>query len=300
MYLTLEHRFAFVHIPKTAGETLFRLFADALGSTTRDPPLAIAYWGQDKRRGLDLTHLHQDVLYEYVPQRLYEDCVSFCVVRDPYDRFYSAFGDIPSKVHYSQHVAKNQAPFWVTKYDAYPDPKTPKNSAADVAKAFAQFCQVVDTQGIPDDVVSKHNIHLVPQHKFVYRGNKQNVTAVLRYESLDEGLPKLFAAHKLPFERNPRFRNKPGWKERRHWRIHFNDLDPTRLKKRYLSKYTPAAIALVNKWYAKDFARFGYEMIDPATFTAPVEGAGNGVGRSVRGRSARERQGVRTRKRGRR
>ena len=55
----------------------------------------------------------------------------------------------------------------------------------------------------------KHNTHLVPQHKFVYRGNKQNVTAVLRYESLDEGLPKPFAAHKLPFERNPRFRNKP-------------------------------------------------------------------------------------------
>jgi hypothetical protein len=44
----------------------------------------------------------------------------------------------------------------------------------------------------------------------VYRGNKQNVTAVLRYESLDEGLPKPFAAHKLPFERNPRFRNKPA------------------------------------------------------------------------------------------
>ena len=55
MFLTLEHRFAFVHIPKTAGEQLFQLFVRGLPPPGWEPKLHIAYWGQDATTLTDLT-----------------------------------------------------------------------------------------------------------------------------------------------------------------------------------------------------------------------------------------------------
>ena len=265
MFLTLEHRFAFVHIPKTAGEQLFQLFVRGLPPPGWEPKLHIAYWGQDATTVTDLTHLHQGNLYDYVPKALYERCVSFCVVRDPYNRFYSAFQDLPLKMAYSKQV-DNAHPFWTGRYPEYANPKAP---GVDAAATFAQFCDIVDTHKIPTDTITKHNIHLVPQHTFVFRKDgTQNVGTWLKFEALDTALPAWFTKHKLPFVKHPSYTNKG-----KHWRkckIHFNDLDPARLQRSYLHKYTPAAIALVNKWYKRDFEAFGYTMLDPASFVAPV------------------------------
>lgn len=74
----------------------------------------------------------------------------------------------------------------------------------------------------------------------------QNVGTWLKFEALDTALPAWFTKHKLPFVQHASYTNKG-----KHWRkckIHFNDLDPARLQRSYLPKYTPAAIALVNKW----------------------------------------------------
>jgi len=124
MFLLLDHHIAFIHIPKTAGEKLYHIFTNTFapgmvlqpdGSRNWREFATVSLWGQDKPRGIDATHLHQDILYEYVGQELYDRCVSFAVVRNPYDRFYSAFADIPSKIHYSRDTAKNAEPFWVHK-----------------------------------------------------------------------------------------------------------------------------------------------------------------------------------------
>jgi hypothetical protein len=268
MFLTLEHRFAFVHIPKTAGEQLFQLFVRGLPPPGWEPKLHIAYWGQDATTLTDLTHLHQGNLYDYVPKALYESCVSFCVVRDPYNRFYSAFQDLPLKMGYSKQVG-NAHPFWTERYPAYANPKAP---GVDAAATFAQFCDIVNTHKVPTDTITKHNIHLVPQHTFVFRKDgTQNVGTWLKFEALDTALPAWFTKHKLPFVKHASYTNKG-----KHWRkckIHFNDLDPARLQRSYLHKYTPAAIALVNKWYKRDFEAFGYKMHDPASFVAPPPAA---------------------------
>ena len=269
MFLTLEHRFAFVHIPKTAGEQLFQIFVNGILSKSWYPPLNIAYWGQDAHSVLDITHLHQDVLYQYIPEHLYNECVSFCVVRNPYNRFYSAFGDLPSKIAYCRRSSRrtpNPHPFWIEKYPEYPNPKA---SNVNAAEAFVTFCQIIDSRRIPTDTVTKHNIHVIPQHRFVYRANgSKNVKEVLRFEQLHKELPALFIKHKLPFVRNTHFTNRgKKWNQRR---VHFNDLDVSRLSKSYLSKFTPSSIALVNKWYKRDFEAFGYDMIDPTSFEVPA------------------------------
>lgn len=199
MFLTLDHRIAFIHIPKTAGETIYRILGKAFESgMVRQPngtrqwhdSAYLSFWGQDKQRGIDATHLYQDILYEYVGQVLYESCVSFAVIRDPYDRFYSAFADIPSKVHYSRDIAKNAEPFWVHKYPEYTAVTKPDTPEAR-AKAFRTFCSLVDTHNIVHDTITKHNIHLVPQHRFVYRNGTRNVTELIRFDRLHIDLVNL-------------------------------------------------------------------------------------------------------------
>ena len=199
MFLTLDHRIAFIHIPKTAGETIYRILGKAFESgMVRHPngtrqwhdSAYLSFWGQDKQRGIDATHLYQDILYEYVGQVLYESCVSFAVIRDPYDRFYSAFADIPSKVHYSRDIAKNAEPLWVHKYPEYTAVTKPDTPEAR-SNAFRTFCTLVDTHNIVHDTITKHNIHLVPQHRFVYRNGTRNVTELIRFDRLHIDLVNL-------------------------------------------------------------------------------------------------------------
>lgn len=216
MYIDLDHRLAFVHIPKTAGEQIYRIlykvFQSGMRPQTRgangmrwQDSASVSFWGQDKLRGLDATHLHQGILYDYVGRTLYESCVSFAVVRDPYDRFYSAFGDIPSKVAYSRKMG-NDDPFWVGRgYSEYGNPKGPGVTPEARAAMFERFCDIVEAEGIVDDAVTKHNIHLVPQHKFVYahEGNgvgstgtaRANVTVVVRFDTLGTLYEQLEAAY---------------------------------------------------------------------------------------------------------
>lgn len=213
MFLLLDHRIAFIHIPKTAGEKIYGILTQAFGSGMVLQPdgsrkwrdfASTSFWGQDKPRGIDATHLHQDILYDYVGQELYESCLSFAVVRDPYDRFYSAFADIPSKIHYSRNVAKNTEPFWVHKYPEYGDPRQASATPAAVADMFRTFCTLVKRHHIVNDPITKHNIHLVPQSRFVYRKSTgdqsntntiKNVTHLIRFDRLHTDLVQMLCEH---------------------------------------------------------------------------------------------------------
>jgi hypothetical protein len=220
MFITLDHRFAFVHIPKTAGEKVYKIMYDAFRSgLVPDPTTPItkrhttppvwhdsafsAFWGQDNLKGTDATHLHQDIMYDYVGKALYESCVSFAVVRNPYDRFYSAFCDIPSKIRYSQEIG-NAEPFWVgAGYPEYGDPRAAGTTPEQRAAMFERFCDIVEQHDIVNRPVTKHNVHLIPQVRFVYRtsaaatpnkrmGTKPNVTTIVHFEKLHTELPEVF------------------------------------------------------------------------------------------------------------
>lgn len=265
MFISLEYRYAFVHIPKTAGEWLFHMLNDA---AWKDNTLSIAFWGQDHTRNIDATHLYQDILYDYVSPVLYKECVSFCVVRNPYNRFYSACGDLPSKTAYSKSVAHRQPNaerFWIHKYPAYEAPHK-QDVVAKAKRLFERFCDLVDEHNIVNDTITKHNIHLVPQHKFVYRTvtptrTEKNVQCVLRYEQLGADLTRLFNQYGFPHSQRPRKHYNGSYK------IRFDTADVQRNQQSYLQYYTAKTIALVNRLYAEDFERFGFDKLDPAQFT---------------------------------
>lgn len=267
MFISLEYRYAFVHIPKTAGEWLFHMLNDA---SWKDNLLSISFWGQDHKARIDATHLHQGILYDYVSPKLYEECVSFCVVRNPYNRFYSAFSDLPSKTAYSKTVAHRQSNtqrFWVHKYPAYlASSKT--DSVSRSKELFHRFCDIVERHDITNDVITKHNIHLIPQHCFVYKADEQgvdnkkkNVDHVLRFEELGRDLTTLFDTFAFPHSHRPRRHYKGSYK------IRFDTADVQRNRKSYIDMYSPKSIALVNDLYAEDFERFGFEKLDPVRFT---------------------------------
>ena len=234
MFISLEYRYAFVHIPKTAGEWLFHMLNDC---AWKDRTLAIAFWGQDHKHVVDLTHIHQGNMNDYISPKLYDECVSFCVVRNPYNRFYSAFGDLPSKMDYSKSVAHRQPHtqrFWTHKYPRYEHAK----GAPSVAKArelFEHFCAIVKKHNVAHDAITKHNIHLVPQYKFVYRENskhqfEKNVDYVLRFETLGNDLTTLFNKHHFPHSKKPRKHYQGSYK------IQFHTADEKRNQKSYIDK----------------------------------------------------------------
>ena len=56
MYLSIEYKFLFIHIPKCAGEWLYNKLRYGIHASR------IAYWGLDKGSDIDLAHLYQDIV----------------------------------------------------------------------------------------------------------------------------------------------------------------------------------------------------------------------------------------------
>jgi len=226
MFLTIEYKFIFIHIPKAAGEWLFWKFRNGIHS-----PI-IAYWGLDKSNDTDLTHVYQDNSYNYIPEPLFNTYYKFVIARNPYNRFYSAYKDLIQK--------SSEYAVWHVKYPKY--------------KTFTEFCNIVENQAF-NDKITKHNIHIIPQYKFIMKNGKINVQKILKYENMHIDLPNLMTELNVPFIRNKGFEGKK--------QIHFNDINYERLQTSYMKFYTPEAIRLVNKLYKLDFEICGYEMVTP-------------------------------------
>lgn len=231
MILSIYYKFIYIHIPKTAGEWL----TNKLRKSIRWDSQLIAYWGLDKHNDLDITHIHQKIANRYLPEPLFIEFFKFTICRNPYNRFYSAFKDIPAKVEAFGH--KNR--FWIDKYPEF--------------ETLDEFCKIVEEHAI-NDKISRHNIHIVPQHEFILQNGKVNVQKIIKYEEMDKELPKLMDYLKIPYSKTFSSNNRI---------LHFTDVKSDNLNKSYLDKLTPNAIALINRLYKKDFEILGYKMIQP-------------------------------------
>ena len=229
MYLSIEHKFLFIHIPKCAGEWLYNKLRYGI-HTPR-----IAYWGLDKHNDLDLAHLFQDVMNNYIPESLYNNYFTFAIVRNPYNRFYSAYKDLLKKM--------SEYSVWYTKYPLY--------------KTFDEFAKIVDKNAF-HDTITRHNIHIVPQHKFILKENKNNVNKLIKYEEMNSELPKLFDTLKVDYIKNKEYTGR---------KLHFNDIKVENIKKNYFDFYTPEILEIVNRLYKKDFELLGYKMLTKEDIT---------------------------------
>lgn len=84
----------FVHIPKTAGQSVSQMLLFALGLRWRDRAPFLIAPNEDPRRGPEyLTHLYAREYTElgHVSAEDFDSLFKFTVVRDPYDRLVSEF-----------------------------------------------------------------------------------------------------------------------------------------------------------------------------------------------------------------
>lgn len=164
MIISHCERFVFVHIPKVAGKTVRKQLAQYADHANR-------YWGIQAEtqlgRGIDKAHVplidlkslySQD--YEY-----FDKYFVFAFVRNPYDRFYSAFQEharqrkLPNSVNFNDYVQVN--------------------ITADNIRYNWKF------------------IHFCPQNYFTHIGYKLQVDFIGCYENLKADLKRLSCLLKL-------------------------------------------------------------------------------------------------------
>jgi hypothetical protein len=141
----------FVHIPKTAGQSIEQVFLEKHGLDweQREPLLLRA--NKEPRRGPErLAHLYAREYVEcgHVPAAVFSGAFKFAVVRNPYDRLLSEY--------------------------YYRSPRTRKN--------FRDFVESLSTDESERSDLSRH---VAPQNRFVLgRDGELLVDAILRFESL--------------------------------------------------------------------------------------------------------------------
>ena len=150
-----EHDFVFVHIPKTAGTSVY----EALGGDRSTDP----QHGFDRSRGIPLQHMTAAEMMDlgYVTRGEFERCFSFCFVRNPWDRMVSEWkwrcGSALPRTHLYRYRKISLRRF------------------------------LLEGPGWRGDVGAKIRRHLLPQAAFVHdRDGRLMVDFVGRFERLAE------------------------------------------------------------------------------------------------------------------
>jgi len=112
-------------------------------------------WG-DPKTGVDKMHLCQEVMPKYITKDKIKNYFKFCIIRDPYEKLYSAW-----------QYLRNRFPY--------------KNINDFVKKELTT------------EFIYKHGReHFKPQYTFIYDHNlEKNVNFIIRYEYLNEDIHEL-------------------------------------------------------------------------------------------------------------
>jgi hypothetical protein len=79
-----ENKFIFVHIPKNSGTTMSKVLKDKYTESK------LLMW-VDEKTGIDKMHLYVNVIWTYIDENKCNKYMKFCIIRNPYDRVYSAW-----------------------------------------------------------------------------------------------------------------------------------------------------------------------------------------------------------------
>ena len=155
-------RFLFIHIPKTGGKSIMSILFDRTG-------------GACHKRASE---------YKILP------FYTFCFVRNPFSRFYSAYKYYLRGGNLRKYDLKYQKE--IKKYQTF----------SNFVKSFNGF-------------IYKNNTHFIPQYLYIYKNNKCLVDYIGKFETLEsdfEPIRKKYNFKKLP-HLNKSGGNKDEWKD---------------------------------------------------------------------------------------
>lgn len=219
-----NHRVAHIHIPKTAGTTIERQFAE-LGDMHWN---ASSFFGRIRRpdRWYEDQHL---TLCEL--RALSRDAArwfdTFAVVRDPYQRLLSEY-------HWRRALVYEVGTKDLIGFES-------------LDAMVAAIPQDLDHNwhryiGMADRDHANLLIHLRPQWQYVcdQAGRLDESVAILRFEQLRDDLEPLYL----------------------RWHVHSRPFGPTPATLDLADHFTDESLAIVNAVYARDFEWFGYERFE--------------------------------------
>ncbi len=158
MIICNEKKFIFIHIPKNSGTAMTK----ELQKTYKDTQLLMFCERDGINIGIDKMHLYYDVIDKFIPKNILDKYFKFCIIRNPYNKLYSAWNFIKERHGYSD----------VNDFIKY--------------KLNEEF--IYGKELIPGDA----RVHYRPQFTFVY-DNENNKFAdfIIRYENLNEDISKI-------------------------------------------------------------------------------------------------------------
>ena len=149
MPVNFDKKFIFIHIPKTAGQSIYQ----AIG-IEKHP---CNYWGY--RGAFEYSHLTAKELRNAMGNRDFDIFEKIVVTRNPFDRLVSEY-------FYKRIGSDNRL-----------------LSARDIS--FKEFVIKLSTISLPD-YPQWERAHFTPQHEFVFDGMHMLVDKVFRYEEFDK------------------------------------------------------------------------------------------------------------------
>lgn len=151
-------KLVFIHIPKNSGTEMTK----KLKKTYKDAELLRDCEKEGVNIGIDKMHLYYDVIDSFIPRNVLNSYTKFCIVRNPYNKIYSAW-----KFVHERHGHSNINDFIKYKLD----------------KDF-----IYGKELIPMDA----RVHYRPQFTFVYDDRKTKFADfIIRYENLNEDISKM-------------------------------------------------------------------------------------------------------------
>jgi hypothetical protein len=148
-----SHQAIFLHIGKTAGTAIERVFLPAPRNSKLANRDILA--GFDKELGIFLAHASLKTVKQLAPEDLFEKYFKFSIVRNPYARLVSAF-NYTCKLH---------------------------------IKRFGSFHGYI--RSLPERVESEaaeRGAHITPQVRYTHQNGKQAIDLIGRFEELDTAM----------------------------------------------------------------------------------------------------------------
>ncbi|MGJ8679124.1 sulfotransferase family 2 domain-containing protein [Paraglaciecola sp.] len=224
----ISHKFkcVFVHVPKTAGQSIEQFFKEKHGVTDKYCSELLLGKNTDPAKGPQrLAHLRSEeyVSCGHIDQQSYDEYFTFGIVRNPWQRLVSEY--LHKKI--------------------------------DKKMSLKEFV----LHGLPKaDPFSDAHRHIIPQYDFLFdQDGKQNVDYIGRFENLADSFTHI--CDKLEIQEASLPHKNSSYSPRRAMLRKLRHLftgQKKRVKKDYREYFDDELIEHVNRMYAKDIQYFGY------------------------------------------